>query len=87
VLEAQAAGLPCVVTPPVAEGLPLTSRQACRVGSSPESFAAHVNALLEMDGESRRRLAADAQVDALDWSTQLAPVAGILEQAAQSGRS
>lgn len=87
VLEAQAAGLPCVVTPPVAAGLPPTSREACRVGASPESFAEHVNQLLAMDGASRRRLAADAQVESLDWSTQLAPVTGILEQAAATGRS
>ena len=42
VMEALAAGLPCVVTPAVMEGLPSAVSPGCRAAATPESFAREV---------------------------------------------
>jgi sugar transferase (PEP-CTERM/EpsH1 system associated) len=84
VLEALAAGLPCVVTPPVSEGLPREPREQCPIGDAASSFAGHVLTLLDMSAAERRRKAIAANVKALDWSVQLSAVMTILEGAARS---
>ena len=54
VLEALAAGLPCVVTPQVLEGLPDAARPGCRVAADPAGFA---GALIELLGTPAGRAA------------------------------
>lgn len=85
VLEAIAAGLPTVVTPVVAEGLPVQAAVACRVADSPDGFAAAILDLLKLSPSARLALAMRADLGALGWREQLAPLFEILEQAA--GRS
>jgi polysaccharide biosynthesis protein PslH len=85
VLEAQAAQLPCVITPPVADGLPVAARTACRIAESAETFAAQVNELLNLNGMARRCLVAGAQIEMSDWAKQLSGVIDILEEAADRG--
>jgi sugar transferase (PEP-CTERM/EpsH1 system associated) len=79
VLEALAAGLPCVVTPQVLDGLPETARMACQAASAADVFAAAVVSLLETDPSGRRAVAARADLTSLSWEAQLRPVAGLLE--------
>lgn len=83
VLEAVAAGLPCVVTPAVAEGLPREIRDACPVAADPQPFAERVLAILDMEPQARRSLAARADITALAWTTRLAPVRALIEEAAR----
>jgi sugar transferase (PEP-CTERM/EpsH1 system associated) len=82
VLEAVAAGLPCVVTPAVAEGLPREIRNACPVAADPQPFAERVLAILDMEAQARRSLAARADLTALAWGMRLAPVRALIEAAA-----
>jgi sugar transferase (PEP-CTERM/EpsH1 system associated) len=79
VLEALAAGLPCVVTPQVLDGLPATARLACEAASEADAFAAAVVSLLETDPSARRAVAARADLKPLSWEAQLRPVSGLLE--------
>jgi sugar transferase (PEP-CTERM/EpsH1 system associated) len=79
VLEAIAAGLPCVVTPQVLDGLPATARLACQAASEPDAFAAAVVALLDTDPSARRAVAGRADLESLSWEAQLRPVSEILE--------
>jgi len=81
VLEAIAAGLPCVVTPPVFDGLPVAVRPACAVAADEDSFAAAVVSLLRQDHDSRRRTAARADLSELDWTRQLLPFLDVLAAA------
>ncbi|MCU1385640.1 MAG: hypothetical protein JWL71_4337 [Acidobacteria bacterium] len=81
VLEAIAAGLPAVVTPPVFEGLPASVRPACRVADSAEAFAHETVSYLAMTGAQRRAVAAAADLRGLAWETQLRPLVGILADA------
>lgn len=81
VLEALAAGLPCVVTPAVAEGLPPAVRQACAVATSGGEFASRVGAWLDQPAQARRTIAAAAPLEPLTWTAQLAPLQGIIERA------
>ncbi len=87
VLEAIAAGLPSVVTSQVLEGLPREICVACRVADDAAEFAAATLTLLDLTGNERRQLAARADLDALTWDNQLAPLYGLLERAAASRRS
>jgi sugar transferase (PEP-CTERM/EpsH1 system associated) len=82
VLEAIAAGLPTVVTPVVAEGLPKLVFAACRVAGSPELFAAAVVDYLQRPPDERRALALAVDFGSLSWDRTLAPVYDILESAA-----
>lgn len=82
VLEALAAGLPAVVTESVAEGLPREVMAACRVARSAEAFAASLIDLLSLGPQARHAIAARADLDALTWERQLAPLCGMLEDAA-----
>jgi glycosyltransferase involved in cell wall biosynthesis len=82
VLEAIAAGLPCVVTPDVFEGLPAAVRPACVSVKAPEAFAGAIVQWLNMGGASRRAIAERAALDALSWDRQLQPFLDLIEQAA-----
>jgi sugar transferase (PEP-CTERM/EpsH1 system associated) len=82
VLEAVAAGLPCVVTPPVAQGLPREVLRACLAADAREAFAAAVISLLDLSPIERRRRALTVDMTDLDWSTRLGPVRAMVERAA-----
>ena len=82
VLEALAAGLPCVVTPPVLEGLPDAARPGCRVAADPVGFADALIELLALPAAKRRRIAAGAELGRLGWGAQLAPMLDLVRQAA-----
>jgi glycosyltransferase involved in cell wall biosynthesis len=82
VLEALAAGLPCVVTPQVMEGLPEGIRGACREASGAAAFSTALVALLKKTPEERRDIAALADLDRLGWELQLTPMLRLLERAA-----
>jgi len=81
VLEALAAGLPCVVTPQVLEGLPDAVRPGCRVGADPAAFARELITLLELPPAERRQIAAGAELGRLGWRAQLAPMLDLVRQA------
>jgi sugar transferase (PEP-CTERM/EpsH1 system associated) len=78
VLEAIAAGLPCVVTPEVHAGLPPEARAASVVADSAEAFTDAVVRLLALEPAARRAIARAAQLDALTWSKQLQPLRAIM---------
>ena len=81
VLEAVAAGLPCVVTSEVAQGLPSEVLPACTVAADAEQFARAVLALLDRTPSERRAIVNSANLGALSWDQRLAPLAAILESA------
>jgi sugar transferase (PEP-CTERM/EpsH1 system associated) len=83
VLEAVAAGLPVVVTPAVAEGLPEEASTACLVGGGPAAFAGHVVALLGRSPHERRAIATSARLHSLSWEARLAPLPELLAAAAR----
>jgi sugar transferase (PEP-CTERM/EpsH1 system associated) len=84
VLEALAAGLPAVVTPNVLNGLPDEARAGCVEADDPERFAAAVIRLLELPAVHRRRLAAQARLEALTWKRRLQPLESILRSASSA---
>jgi sugar transferase (PEP-CTERM/EpsH1 system associated) len=88
VVEAVAAGLPCVITPEVDGGVPSEVRPACHVCDDAASFA---NAILDLLGQSpgeRRSLASRANLAGLDWPTRMKALVPILEAAvADPGRA
>jgi sugar transferase (PEP-CTERM/EpsH1 system associated) len=85
VVEAIAAGLPCVVTSAVHEGLPNEITRACVVEDDAARFAGALIRLLDESPADRRALAERADLQRLEWSAQLAPLLGILRDAAGSG--
>jgi len=85
VVEAIAAGLPCVVTTAVREGLPDQIMGACVVEDDAARFAGALVALLDESPADRRAVAERADLQALEWSTQLAPLQGILRDAIATG--
>jgi sugar transferase (PEP-CTERM/EpsH1 system associated) len=87
VLEAVAAGLPAVVTPQVFDGLPRAIHSACRVGNSPEEYAAQILALFALPGAVRRRIAEDADIAQLGWEAQLRPLHDALSAATLQTKS
>jgi polysaccharide biosynthesis protein PslH len=87
VLEAVAAGLPCVVTPAVATGVPPAVMRACRVGTDPDTFADAVVTLLALAPADRRAIADRADLQSLRWEDQLAPLTEILHAAVASAAS
>lgn len=85
VLEAVAAGLPAVVSPVVAEGLPDGIRPACLVASTAEECADRILELLALPAAERRRLAARASFSGLDWRDRLAPLLDLVESLGDTG--
>lgn len=83
VLEAVAAGLPAVVTPLVLEGVPIEIQPACIVGGSADAFAKALIAVLGQSPSERRGLAERADVAAMTWERQLAPLEGLIRAAVQ----
>jgi polysaccharide biosynthesis protein PslH len=83
VLEAVAAGLPAVVTTPVADGLPPDVLVACRAADGADDFARHVVELLNLSGDQRRRVAELADMAPLTWDHRLAALPAILSSAMQ----
>jgi len=81
-LEAVAGGVPCVVTPAVAAGLPAEVLAGCPVAESAGAFAGAILRVLALDPAARRREAAAADIDALDWPRRLTELRAIVEEAA-----
>lgn len=86
VLEAVAAGLPCVVTPPVNEGLPDVLRSACPVAADAAAFARTVLDLLAITPEARRQRARSADLQCLTWQERLRDLVPLLIDAATTRR-
>jgi sugar transferase (PEP-CTERM/EpsH1 system associated) len=82
VLEAVAAGLPCVITPTVAAGLPSEILPGCQIAGDSEVYAERLVTLLRTAPSVRRALAQQADVSALAWGRQLAPLGELLHEAA-----
>ncbi len=80
VLEALAAGLPVVVTPQVAEGLPPDTRGGVGVAGEATEFAAAIVALLRLPPHERRRLASEANLQSLTWRQRLRNLLPLLEE-------
>ena len=81
VLEALAAGLPCVVTRTVEAGLPQEALPGCAVADEPAAFAAAIADLLSLDPARRRACADLADLQPLTWPARLAPLLPLLESA------
>ena len=79
VLEAIAAGLPCVVTPQVMDGLPPKPRQACVAAIDAGAFARAIVDLLGLPAERRRQLALDADLAQLSWTAQLGALTTLVD--------
>ena len=86
VLEAVAAGLPCVVTPPVAEGLPDVLRSACPVAADAAEFARVIVDLLALTPDARRHRARSADLRCLTWQERLRDLVPLLIDAAAARR-
>jgi glycosyltransferase involved in cell wall biosynthesis len=84
VLEALGAGVPCVVTPAVLEGLPASARGACISRDNTASFADAVIGLLRQPADAARRALMCESVKGLSWDHQLQPFLEIIEAAAES---
>ena len=82
VLEAAGAGIPCVITPAVREGLPASLQAVCPVAESAEAFAAAIATQLESPIPAR---VLTASVDELDWTATLARLPILLEEAVAAG--
>jgi sugar transferase (PEP-CTERM/EpsH1 system associated) len=82
VLEALAAGLPTVVSPIVASGLPNAVQAGCAVAETDEEFAAIVVAWLARTPAERRELAIQARLQTLTWPEQLRSLCDMVRDAA-----
>jgi glycosyltransferase involved in cell wall biosynthesis len=82
VLEAIAAGLPCVVSQPVWDGLPPGIGVASLLATSAEEFAAGIVRMLNLTPAERRSIAAQADLTSLEWTRCLAPLEPLLRRAA-----
>jgi glycosyltransferase involved in cell wall biosynthesis len=81
VLEALAAGLPTVVTPEVAGGLPDEAQSGCLVARDQTEFAGAVLRLLALSPQKRRDLADQASIERLTWGHRLSAIEGVLRGA------
>jgi glycosyltransferase involved in cell wall biosynthesis len=82
VLEAAAAGLPVVITPVVAEGMPPEVLPACVTATGEMAFAEAVVKLLSATQSVRDEIVARGTLGKLSWTRRLAPMRGLLEEAA-----
>jgi sugar transferase (PEP-CTERM/EpsH1 system associated) len=87
VLEALAAGLPVVISPIVAEGLPESALPGCLVAEQDEAFARSIVQLLDAGQAARREHAERASLERLTWSRQLEPLHEVLLRARHPGSS
>ena len=85
VIEAVAAGLPCVITSAVSEGLPHHLAPACTIADAPDAFAASIVEWLRRPPHERRRVSRDDLAD-LKWESRLRPLLPALEEAARAPR-
>ena len=85
-LEAIAAGLPIVITPAVAGGLPAIG-EAAAIADQPHDFALHVIAALDLSPPSRRARAATADLGRLNWAQTLFPLWTLIECASTKSRA
>jgi glycosyltransferase involved in cell wall biosynthesis len=81
VLEAVAAGVPAVVTPEVAGGLPPEVLIACRIAADPRAFADAVLEYLQLSPDQRRGIAESTNLADLSWSSRLATLGDLLQEA------
>lgn len=81
VLEAVAAGLPCVVTPQVAEGLPPEVEGAYRVADDPRAFAEAVLRLLALPSGDGQAVAGRARLGDISWDERMRPLMAALNGA------
>jgi sugar transferase (PEP-CTERM/EpsH1 system associated) len=86
VLEAVAAGLPCVVTPVVWNGLPSEVMPACAVEERPEEFATAIVARLAWTPAERRKVAQTVRLERLTWENELACLPAIITAACSPPR-
>jgi sugar transferase (PEP-CTERM/EpsH1 system associated) len=82
VLEALAAGLPTVVTPVVADGLPDEALRGCRIAETADLFAGAIVETLALSAAARAAIAESANLRSLSWSARLQPLANLLREAA-----
>jgi hypothetical protein len=87
VLEAVAAGLPCIVSSEVYAGLPEEIRPACEVADSAERCADLITEWLALPPDVRRQRAKSARLDALEWPRRLMPMLGLVEELGVEGVS
>ena len=80
VLEAVSAGLPCVVSSEVYDGLPEEIRPACEVADSADHCAERIVALLALPPEARRQRARTARLEPLEWPRRLIPMIGLIDE-------
>jgi sugar transferase (PEP-CTERM/EpsH1 system associated) len=85
VLEAVAAGLPCVITSPVSEGLPDHVRPACRIADTAEGFASAIADWLRQS-PTERQVLSRVDLSGLAWDRRLRPLLPLLEEAARTHR-
>jgi sugar transferase (PEP-CTERM/EpsH1 system associated) len=86
VLEAVAAGLPCVITSAVNAGLPAEITPACLIGDTPQAFAAALVSMLNRTPAERRAMAS-VDLAGLSWELKLQPLLSLLREAASTGRA
>ena len=82
VLEAIAAGLPCVVTEQVAEGLPDEALPACRIARDADAFARALLELLALPAEQRGLMVGRAGLARLSWGAQFERLVPLLDAVA-----
>jgi sugar transferase (PEP-CTERM/EpsH1 system associated) len=87
VLEAIAAGLPCVISSAVAQGLPAEVMPACDIADDAESCADRISALLGRSPEERRARARMAVLDGLGWPARLQPMLELFAELDHTRRS
>jgi sugar transferase (PEP-CTERM/EpsH1 system associated) len=78
VLEAVAAGLPCVATPPVVQGLPAEVLPTCVEALDAEAFATALVEALRATPAARRARADAANLAPLTWESKLRELPAIL---------